>query len=282
MTEIKNISDGIGPNIIKTIKSEEIKQWQLKNLDNKLINNIDLNEIEDIQNITIIGFEYNLGYPDLPQGCMSISPYYYFSNKYFLELKELFKKMEEQNKIKILLKSPLKVYANLAGVGYYGKNSIIHNDIFGSTMFLYGIGIYETQNCVELNEVYSDCGSCNICVVACPTKALDGSGRLTKEKCLRNYMLEDREVPFEYRAKMGDRLLGCDICQKVCPKNIKASYTNIMPDYDEDTFYVDNYLKNKDKGLKQYLNPLSEWIGKNYARKNRVLKQCEIISENIK
>lgn len=193
---------------------------------------------------------------------------------------------ESRGEIRILRNSPLKVLANVSGLGYYGKNSIIHNVEFGSSMFLYGVGINVEENesieWNEINNVFSDCGSCRRCIEACPTGALDESGLLNREKCIRNYMLEGIEVPEEIGKNMGKRLLGCDICRNVCPKNNRLSATERMPDYDMEIFLIRNYLDNREKGLKRFINPLSEWIGRNYARTKRVLYQCQIIEGNDK
>ena len=62
------------------------------------------------------------------------------------------------------------------------------------------------------------CGECRKCVEACPTNALEG-GVFHRERCIRNWMMVGGEVPEEIRAKMGNRLIGCDVCQRVCPHN---------------------------------------------------------------
>lgn len=62
------------------------------------------------------------------------------------------------------------------------------------------------------------CGECRKCVDACPTNALEG-GVFHRERCIRNWMMVGGEVPEEIRAKMGNRLIGCDVCQRVCPHN---------------------------------------------------------------
>ena len=62
------------------------------------------------------------------------------------------------------------------------------------------------------------CGECRKCVDACPTNALEG-GVFHRERCIRNWMMVGGEVPEEIRAKMGNQLIGCDVCQRVCPHN---------------------------------------------------------------
>lgn len=284
--DIENIFEKTSPYMYRLVKTDDILKWQKENSANEHIGVLGFSELEGFEGVLIAALEYNPEGPVLPEGCMSISPYYYFSNSYYLKLGSELRQMEDTSEIRILRKSPLKVLANISGLGYYGKNSIIHNDEFGSSIFLYGIGINgeESDNIEwdEISNVFSDCGTCRICIEACPTGALDESGMLNREKCIRNYMLEGIEVPDEIGKKMGKRLLGCDICRNVCPFNNREPATERMPDYDREIFLIRNYLDNRDKGLKSFIKPLSEWIGRNYARTKRVLYQCEIIDGNDK
>lgn len=278
--DIENIFKKIGPHKFRLLKTEDILKWRDDNSHKEHIKNIDLSDILDTRGVVVAAFEYNINSPELPEGCMSISPYYYFSNIYYMKLKEEIRNLGYGDEIKFFNHIPLKILANISGIGYFGKNTIIHNDEFGSAMFLYALGIKEECMWDTISRVESDCGDCRLCIDACPMGALDKDYVLNREKCIRNYMLEGIEVPQGVGKKMGKRLLGCDICQNACPKNIRTSKIEKMPDYDKEIFLIDNYIKNKDKGLKQYINPLSKLIGRNYARTKRVLYQCEIISKN--
>ena len=64
-----------------------------------------------------------------------------------------------------------------------------------------------------------DCGSCTLCIDACPTGALDEPGLLDATKCLSYWTQSARPIPDEYRSEIGDMVYGCDICQDVCPWN---------------------------------------------------------------
>lgn len=62
------------------------------------------------------------------------------------------------------------------------------------------------------------CGDCHRCEEACPTNALEG-GVFHRERCLRNWQVSGQVYPDDVRRKMGNRLIGCDECQRCCPHN---------------------------------------------------------------
>src|SRR5438445_4608 len=64
-----------------------------------------------------------------------------------------------------------------------------------------------------------DCGSCTLCIEACPTGALDEPGTLDSTRCLSYWTQAPAPIPDEYRAELGAQVYGCDICQDVCPWN---------------------------------------------------------------
>ena len=104
-----------------------------------------------------------------------------------------------------------------SGVGFYGKNTMLITRRYGSWVVL---GTLVTQAELETTpRLPLDCGSCTLCIEACPTGALDDPGTLDSTRCLSYWSQAPGPIPEEYRAEMGAQVYGCDICQDVCPWN---------------------------------------------------------------
>ena len=104
-----------------------------------------------------------------------------------------------------------------AGVGFYGKNTLLITRRFGSWVVL---GTLVTDVEIEPTPTLDlDCGSCRLCIDACPTDALDDPGTLDATRCLSYWTQSPEPIPDEFRAPLEDRVYGCDICQEVCPWN---------------------------------------------------------------
>ena len=104
-----------------------------------------------------------------------------------------------------------------SGVGFYGKNTMLITRRFGSWIVL---GTLITTVEVEPTAPLElDCGSCTLCIDACPTGALDEPGVVDSTRCLSYWSQAPAPIPEEYRAELGTQVYGCDICQDVCPWN---------------------------------------------------------------
>lgn len=105
--------------------------------------------------------------------------------------------------------------AHRAGVAWWGK----------STMLLTpGLGPWFLIGCVVTDAVFPptepmrrDCGTCNACIPACPTGALDDAGVLDARRCLAAVLQQPGSIPTELRRPVADRLYGCDDCLEACP-----------------------------------------------------------------
>ena len=104
-----------------------------------------------------------------------------------------------------------------SGVGFYGKNTVLITKRHGSWVVL---GTLVSDRELEPTPPLDlDCGSCRLCVDACPTGALDEPGTLDANRCLSYWTQAPASIPEPYRAELGAQVYGCDICQDVCPWN---------------------------------------------------------------
>lgn len=170
---------------------------------------------------------------------------------------------------------PAKEAAVRAGLGIVGDHSLFIHPIYGTRVVII---LMETDISVETatTTVRKECLHCGKCAHVCPTGAIDQQGMSHPEKCLRNFMLEGIVVPEEIRGLMGRKMLGCDLCQQVCPMQHSRTECSSV-----DEWTLDVFLSANDAVFSSSVKRLQASIGRNTARPQRIRAQAALLCGNI-
>lgn len=135
-----------------------------------------------------------------------------------------------------------KALAVQAGLGWFGKNTLLIHRRFGTFILLSGVfTVLEFEDPVKAARL-PRCGSCQRCIDACPTQALVSPYKLDATRCLSYHLIESKKpIPEDIRKKNPGYIFGCDICQDVCPHNVRSPLS-LIPEF------------SPEKGVGEYLN----------------------------
>jgi len=191
--------------------------------------------LEGARSILMLGMSYRTAEPAEPRpGRGRVSRYAWGTDYHDLiherleRLAELHRRLAPGAAVRgVVDTAPLleREFAQLAGLGWIGKNTLLLNRQHGSWLFLAALLSSEPLVPDGPSE-RGYCGKCRRCLDACPTGALVEPYRLDARRCISYLTIELRgSIPEELRPAIGDRLFGCDACQEVCPFNRRAPCT---------------------------------------------------------
>ncbi|WP_419957375.1 tRNA epoxyqueuosine(34) reductase QueG [Psychrobacillus psychrotolerans] len=166
-----------------------------------------------------------------------------------------------------------RAVAERAGIGWSAKNCAIITPEFGSYVYL---GEMITSIPFESSEQMEDqCGDCRLCLDVCPTGALIEGGQLNAQRCIAFITQTKTMVPDEFRAKIGNRIYGCDTCQTVCPKNkgkANLHQESFKPEPELVKPLLLPLLKMTNRTFKETYGHMSgAWRGKNPIQRNAII-----------
>ncbi len=190
------------------------------------------------KSILKIGINYYSELPDRPPDSVRVSRYVTRTDYHHSVKKTLYCILDRMRKENPDLQGRVfcdtapvmeKAWARRAGIGWMGKNTnIIHRE-FGSWLFIGGI--YLNMDVDRTSEELPDfCGRCHKCQDACPTGALDVPYEISADKCISYHTIENRQDTLPADLKLSSWIYGCDICQDVCPWNLRLSAPFRNPD----------------------------------------------------
>jgi len=180
----------------------------------------------------------------------------------------------------LLNNCPLKPIATHRAGLARGMNTLNYHPEFGSKFCMALIGLDEEivgeSRCED--EARLSCAACNWCAKVCPGGAITTDG-FVKENCIRFYMINGKPMPGHLRPLIGSvggsyAVIGCDVCQRVCPAN-RAAESLRRPEADA-PFTLEELLCCTPETLERF----AALYGRNYANRNRIIAQALLAAGN--
>jgi epoxyqueuosine reductase len=189
--------------------------------------------LDGVRSVVMLAMNYRTADPATPQAGQGRVSRYAWSNTDYHDLIRprlnaladfLSEKVPTANARGVIDTAPLleRDFAELAGLGWIGKNTLLLNRHHGSWFFLAAL-LTDAELTYDTQRETDHCGTCRACLDACPTGAFPQPYVLDASRCISYLTIELRDaIPQPLRTGMQDWIFGCDICQEVCPWNSRA------------------------------------------------------------
>lgn len=171
-----------------------------------------------------------------------------------------------------------------AGLGWVGKNTCLINRQHGSLFFI-GEIFTSLEIAAPVSPATDHCGTCRRCIDICPTEALTAPRELDARKCISYLTIEAKTAPPQaLREKIGDWFFGCDLCQSICPWNLKFHKEHLQATVAprelliQDLRYILN-ISNKALGKHFLGSPLSRAGGNGLKRNAMIVAANQLLRE---
>ena len=167
--------------------------------------------------------------------------------------------------------SPLsdRAIAIRAGLGVLRRNNMFYHKTMGSYVHIASFLIDYDLEAIDHDKKAMPCGTCQICKVTCPTRAIIGDGTLNSNRCI-SYLTQKKETSEEESKMIGSMIYGCDICQMICPANnrVQNPFVELLVDKDVDLIDLLNMDNITFKAT--YGKTSSGWRGKRTLQRNAI------------
>lgn len=173
-----------------------------------------------------------------------------------------------------------------AGLGSYGKNQNLMNDIYG-TEFYIGYLLIDEELIMDDSNVTlplraQTCKNCSACVKACPANVLGDDFSFKGNKCI-SYLTQKKEnLSMDEMNLIGKNIYGCDICQLVCPKNRRKKEINLVYKRDSlNAVELETFIASSNKALmRTYKESGFAWRGAKILKRNALIAMGHYENKN--
>ena len=239
------------------------------------------NTFPGCKSIIAIGVPYAEGYKKPITDDMGLLSVVSFGKNYHEKIKGILKELAEKIRKHIDFKykicvdtSPLidREICKNAGIGNYGKNTLLINEKFGSFINLGYLLTDLDIECGSRKNNINICGECKIGIKNGPNNAILKNWGISARKCVSYLTQTKNYIPFEHRKSMGNQIYGCDVCQLVCPKNKINSEKKQAADYSSLLINLKELMQISNKEFVSKYGRLSGgWRGRNIWKRNAII-----------